>query len=105
MFVGKYEENGKEIASIYYKNKYGFDAWHRETFSPLIENIEVLDFKISGKTYQERKDNARQLAIDWQYNFSGLTWSWGEITEITSYFEKIGKRYGLLREFRENAIV
>lgn len=54
--------------------------------------------------YQISKIKARQKAIDWQADFSNNNYSWGELTEWAAYFEKLGKRYGLLREFRENGI-
>lgn len=104
MFIGYYElENNEPYFNIYYKNKSGIEQWKNETISG-VYNIEILDFTIKGKTYQERKENARELAINWQNNFSFLSWSCSELSEITSYFEKIGKRYGLLKEFKENAV-
>lgn len=54
--------------------------------------------------YQVAKENARQKAIDWQYEFSETSMSWGELAYWQEYFEKIGRRYGLLTEFRENCI-
>ena len=54
--------------------------------------------------YQVEKEKARQKAIDWQYEFSETSMSWGELAAYQAYFEAIGKRYGLLREFRENGI-
>lgn len=58
------------------------------------------------KTYQERKNEIREQAIDIILNvfhFSNL--SYGEILAYQTYFEKVGKRYGLLREFKENGIL
>ena len=55
-------------------------------------------------TYAERKENARQIAIDWQLNESEQDLSYVELAEAGNYFYKMGKRYGLLREFRENGI-
>ena len=104
MFIGCYTLDGKQYNAIYYGNIKGHKLWIEDTFSPYTKDIETLDFTIKGKTYQERQDNARQLAIDWQLNFSYLSWSYSELAEITSYFEKIGKRFGLLKEFKENAI-
>jgi hypothetical protein len=104
MFIGCYTLDKQEKNYIYYKNKYGLEEWEKDTFRPDTENIKILDFTIKGKSYQEKKENARQLAIDWQLNFACLSWSYGELFEITSYFEKIGKRYGLLKELKENAI-
>jgi hypothetical protein len=54
--------------------------------------------------YQVAKENARQKAIDWQDYFRESSMSCGEIAYWQEYFEKLGKRYGLLTEFRENCI-
>lgn len=54
--------------------------------------------------YQKRKETARQEAIDWQLEASEQDLSYGELAEIGNFFYKLGKRFGLLREFRENAI-
>ena len=111
MFIGKYELDGKEYNNIYYygKNIYGnynsgWDLWHEDTFSPFCKNIKLLDFRLHGKTYKERKNSLIELAKEWQYDFSSLSWSYGELAEICDWFYENGKRYGLLREFHENAI-
>ena len=57
------------------------------------------------KTYRERKEAAREEAIEYQFNFGEQSYTWSELAEATGYFEKIGKRYGLLKEFRENGII
>lgn len=54
--------------------------------------------------YAERKENARQKAIDWQLNESDHPYSYEGMAIIGDYFYRLGKRYGLLREFRENGI-
>lgn len=104
MFIGFYRLNNEEHFDIYYKNIYGYDEWRKDTFSPLVKDIECLDLKVSGNTYQERKENARELSVDWQLNFSSLDWSYGELATINEYFHKVGKQYGLLKEFKENGI-
>ena len=53
--------------------------------------------------YRKRKASARCKAIDWQA--TDAAHSWEELAEATAYFEKLGRRYGLLREFRENGII
>lgn len=57
------------------------------------------------KTYAELKAEKRQEAIEWQLDFGNHNYSWGEIAYYSDYFEKLGKRYGLLKEFRENGII
>ena len=54
--------------------------------------------------YQNAKEKARRKAMDWQDFFSENSMSWGELAYWQEYFERLGKRYGLLTEFRENGI-
>lgn len=56
-------------------------------------------------TYAQRKENARQKAIDWQLDFCNHNYSWGEIAAWEDYFRSLAKRYGLTAEFRENCII
>lgn len=109
MFIGKYELNGKEYFDLYFEDTFhigddGWKIWHEDTFSPNTKNIELLEFKIKGKTYQERKGSLKDIAIEWSNNFSQYNWSYGELAEIQDFFYEKGKKYGLLKEFRENAI-
>lgn len=55
--------------------------------------------------YQKRKNAARDKAIEWQYDFNNHNYTWEELVDIQERFEKLGKRYGLLGEFRENGII
>ena len=55
-------------------------------------------------SYQQHKEAARQKAIAWQADFAERSMSYEELAESQAYFERIGMRYGLLTEFRENAI-
>ncbi len=58
-------------------------------------------------TYKEEKQKAQCKAIEWQlsqcYYSKGYTWA--EVAEIQAHFEKLGKRHGLLKEYRENGII
>lgn len=55
--------------------------------------------------YQREKENARQQAIEWQANFYKYNWTMQDIWYYTARFEKLAKRYGLIKEFRENGII
>lgn len=84
-----------------------WEALRADTFSPDSEVLFVLPFEIHGKTYRERKESLYNLAVDFQHNNDGdtdVTLSYGEIGDISDFFEINGKKYGLLREFRENCI-
>lgn len=56
-------------------------------------------------TYQQRKNAAREKAIDWQADFGNYNYSYGELADWRDYFTQLAKRYGLTREFRENGII
>lgn len=60
--------------------------------------------KNTKTTYEIKKEMARQEAIEWQNNFCNHNYSYRELVEFEYHFEKLGRRYGLLKEFRENGI-
>ena len=60
--------------------------------------------KNTKPTYEIKKEMARREAIDWQNDLCNHKYSYGELAEFGYYCEKLGKRYGLLKEFRENGI-
>lgn len=96
--IRNYETNDEKM--------YTFDSWkeyHTATFSPLIETSFVWNFKVIGDTYKERKNYVRDMAIAYSHNIAcGLSWS--EVAMVSDMFYKLGKRYGLLKEFKENCI-
>ena len=104
MFLAKYELDDKEYNYIYMDNMNGWESFHSDTFSPYTKDIDLLQLKVSGKNYEERKNYLQDLAIDYSNNFASLSWSYGELLDIQDFFYKNGKRYGLLKEFKENAI-
>ncbi len=55
--------------------------------------------------YQRGKNAAREQAVQWQADFSDQSPSWGEIAAQQRQLEQLARRYGLLREFRENGII
>lgn len=60
--------------------------------------------KARQEYYNRMKRRARNTAIYWQEKFRDQSMSYEELAEAQSHFEKLGKRYGLLAEFRENGI-
>jgi hypothetical protein len=51
------------------------------------------------------KEEARQFAIDWQNWVSGKTLSYGELAQWEEEFKVLGRKFDLLREFKENGIL
>ena len=96
-----YQDN-KEIDGGIYQN-----ISYKTAAAEIGENniLFYIPLTVSGKTYLDRKNDLRDKAIEWS-NTQGEygAWSYGELSDIQSFFEINGRRYGLLNEFRENAI-
>lgn len=54
--------------------------------------------------YYEMKGKIRGEAMEWQNNFANNNYGYCDLAFFTEYFTKMGKRYGLLKEFHENGI-
>ena len=60
---------------------------------------------IHGKNYAEKKADTVRLAQDYQNLYAeGISLSYYAVCTIENYLRKQGIRYGLVREFRENAV-
>lgn len=55
--------------------------------------------------YQKQKAKARATAIEWQMWASVERLSCLELATWQAYFYKLGKHYGLLKEFKENGVI
>lgn len=83
---------------------YSFPELYRETFTPEDWSIVVLD-KLTGN-YNDKQAALREKAIATQQALESMEYiSYNELIEIDQYFTKYGKRYGLLKEFKENGII
>ena len=96
------KENNKNIIvledSPFIYKCYGRDA----------ANIPIITYqkmKISGKTYQEKQSFLEDMAKEWQHDFSYHNYAWGDLAEIGEFFAENAKRYGLITEFKNNAII
>ena len=73
---------------------------------PENEILYELPFGLTGKTYEEKKAALAGVAFEFstasKEEIHDL--SMNELNIIFGWFERNGKRYGLLNEFRENAI-
>lgn len=96
-----------ETEDEFYPVSFAFNSWdefHRATWNPTVKVKAMIDLSgVSGKTYAEKQADLREKAIEFQYADEGGL-SYGEFVEVMDFFNKYGKRFGLLREFRENGI-
>ena len=92
MILANYTENGKKTAGLCRRMK-----------DLPIDAENVLRLAVSGRTYQEKKNALRALAVEYSWmNADGL--SWAELDAIEDFFTVAGRRFGLLAEFQENGI-
>lgn len=98
------------MIAIYYNEEtknggvcYSYTELHRATFKPINWEVVILD-KIKGN-YKEKQETLTNKAIDTQNLLSMISCSWYDVSAIGEYFSRYGKRYGLLKEFRENGII
>lgn len=55
--------------------------------------------------YQELKEAARNKAIELQITNFTKAQSWEEVNQNNDEVYRLGKRYGLIKEFKENGIL
>ena len=55
--------------------------------------------------YNKKKEELRDEEIQWSYDTSERKMSYYDLMVEQSYFYEQGKKYGLIREFRENGIL
>ena len=75
-----------------------------------IDNFEVFAKKqiLSVKPLSKREKEKfilQDFAFEWQRAFQDAKISWSEVAMWQGFFEKYGKKYGCLREFRENCLI
>jgi hypothetical protein len=52
----------------------------------------------------ETKEQAHDLAVEWQHWQSEQSMSWGESADWSAFFEQLGEKFDLTEEFKENGI-
>lgn len=81
---------------VYQVSEFGFKAY---------EEREVNTAKRNPFTREIKKAILRSFAQDWQRSFDCFNYSTMELLTWQSFFEVYGRRYGLIREFKENGIL
>ena len=102
-YLGSYMKDGKRDSWIYYGNA-GIELFIKETFNPLSDAV-LMCLNPIGKTYQDRKEQVREIvyqAMDCN-EYPGL--SYGEYMELNNIFSRLAKRYGLIRELKAEGLI
>ena len=60
---------------------------------------------MTNSYYQSQKARFSEEAKEWQRTWGNNNYSYGELAYYGNYFTKIGKIYGLIKEFKENGII
>lgn len=80
-----------------------------DSFSPDSITVWLLDIESPpyGKTYNAKKRFLRSKAFNYQYCMNDISngVSMNELSLIQDYFTRYGKRYGLLKELKQNGII
>ena len=100
MFFARYKTpEGDEHAELYFS----FPKYAADTFSPLTKVLSLVEFKIHGNDYASRKSSCESVAVEFSNcDTSGLYMS--DFVYVGEWFSRNGKRYGLLKDFRENGL-
>ena len=97
-----YREHNDIIGGIYTNISY------KKAASEVGENdiLYYIPLVITGNTYQDRKNNVRNKAIEYQNTYYDFCdYSYGELSLINEFFEKAGRRYGLFTEFITEGVI
>jgi hypothetical protein len=109
-FIGFYNPENETIRPLYYNSHIDYrNGWQptKKQFEIIKKYCNKLIKTINNKNinnYQKRKEETRQQAIEWQQDFEKQGYCWGDLIIYQQYFEDLGKKYGLLKEFHENGI-
>lgn len=93
------------ILAKLYKSPRSAVVWIGKTNFIIVVNGEEIRINAAALRYQIGKEEARAAAIEWQLTAGDRSDSYGELYEAQQKHEKAARRFGLVREFRENGII
>ena len=83
-----------------------WNEYYRDTLSLSVEVLGFTSYIVRGKTYDQKKECVRDIAKDTQILIShAQDISQEDLYEIKAWFEKMGRRFGLLKEFEKNGVI
>lgn len=77
-----------------------------EVFFDILGNVTYYTTKGRKLTAREKgKIALSNFAKEWQNYFPECSYTWSELVSWCDFFTEYGKKYGLVREFKENGII
>ena len=98
------EDDNGEIYGATFADMHEYSRYMFNPERTLLLLLEADSTKVWGKTREQKKNTARGLAIRWQRLIGDFCPSYMDFAIAGDYFTALGRRYGLLREFRVNGI-
>ena len=62
-------------------------------------------YPLPNQSQVKTKEDARTMAMDYQMWASEQNLSYGEVSTYQNYFEQLGKKFKLTKEFKENGVI
>ena len=87
------------------KAYYSYEELYEEEFCADNCAVWITNFKTKGKTYAERKQFARDIGVTISNNRMIEEITHIDAINIAENLDNIAKRYGLIKEFRENGLI
>lgn len=94
-------------SEIWYGTLYGFYP-QKDSIQELKQKEYFNNLKIALKDftpYRKKQEELRNRAIDFQMDFINNDYDCLEFANIQEDFEKQAKKYGLVKEFKENGVI
>lgn len=76
--------------------------FYEDTFSPLVFPTKVIELKLHGKTYSEKKECLKSIVMDLT---DVVDLSYMELCLLQAWIETNAQRFGLVNEFTDNGIL
>lgn len=101
-----YQFEGSKVKHEVESNKELFDLLATHDYRQVDADEIIVCERLFRKpgTYQEKKAALHEIAVIWQSDFPELVYGWGDALDWGDFFYEMGKKYGLLTEFKENGI-
>lgn len=101
MFYATWKIDDGVLGGLFYTPEDFYDL----TFSPDIEDLQIVNFKLIGQSYGSRKSQLRKLADDFKYQIiKDNILNCYEIGYLTRWLSEKAAQYGLVREFKKLGI-